>query len=76
MERYWCLRWIEQENADVLDATVIRDNLVRCDRLPLVLRVPSLQDVRAGDPVRLKLSRLDLWELTLHAEFEPKVSGC
>ena len=76
MERYWCLRWIEQENADVLDATVIRDNLVRCDRLPLVLRVPSLQDVRAGDPVRLKLSRLDLWELTLHAEFEPNVSGC
>jgi exoribonuclease-2 len=71
MERYWCLRWIEQENAGVVEATVIRDNLVRCDRLPLVLRVPSLQDVRAGDSVRLKLSRVDLWELSLHAEFEP-----
>ena len=32
------------ENAAMLDASVIRDNLVRCDRLPLVLRVPSLQE--------------------------------
>ena len=76
MERYWCLRWIEQENAAVLEATVIRDNLVRCDRLPLVLRVPSLQDGRAGESVKLAVSRIDLWELTLHAEFESKVSAC
>ena len=76
MERYWCLRWIEQEHVTTLDATVIRDNLVRCDRLPLVLRVPSLHDVRAGDAVRLSVSRLDPWELTLHAEFESMVSAC
>jgi exoribonuclease-2 len=76
MERYWCLRWIEQENATVLDATVLRDTLVRCDRLPLVLRVPSLHDMRPGDAVRLTVSRLDLWELTLHAEYAPRVSAC
>jgi exoribonuclease-2 len=74
MERYWCLRWIEQENAAVLEATVIRDNLARCNRLPLVLRVPSLRDAAAGDQVRLAISHLDPWELTLHAEFEPLVS--
>ncbi len=72
MERYWCLRWIEQENARVLDATVIRDNLVRFNRLPLVIRVPSLRDAAAGDPVRIAVSRLDLWELTLHGDFEGK----
>ena len=76
MERYWCLRWIEQENLTVLDATVIRDTLVRCDRLPLVLRVPSLHDGRPGTAVRLRVSRLDPWELTLHAELEPMVSDC
>jgi exoribonuclease-2 len=77
MERYWCLRWIEQENAAVLAATVVRDTLVRFDRLPLVLRVPSLTDVRPGDGVRLKVSRVDPWELTLHAEAEaPDVSAC
>jgi exoribonuclease-2 len=76
MERYWCLRWIEQENVATLDATVLRETLVRCDRLPLVLRVPSLHDVRPGDAVRLAVSRVDPWELTLHAEFEPVVSAC
>ena len=68
MERYWCLRWIEQEQADALDATVVRDNLVRLDRLPLVIRVPSLRQVTAGEKVRISLSKLDFWELSVHAE--------
>ena len=76
MERYWCLRWIEQENVTVLDATVLRDTLVRCDRLPLVLRVPALNDARPGDTVKLAISRVDPWELTLHAESAPSVSAC
>jgi len=74
MERYWCLRWIEQESVTVLEATVIRDNLVRFNRLPLVIRVPSLRDGVAGDQVRIAVSRVDLWELTLHGDFEGKVS--
>ena len=74
MERYWCLRWIEQENATVLEATVIRDNLVRFNRLPLVIRVPSLRDALAGDQVRIEVSRVDPWELTLHGEFEGRNS--
>jgi len=69
MERYWCLRWIEQEEATELDATVIRDNLVRFDRLPLVIRVPSLRDAPSGASVRIAVSRLDLWELSLQADF-------
>jgi len=72
MERYWCLRWIGQEDVRVLDATVIRDNLVRFNRLPLVIRVPSLRDAAAGDQVRIAVSRLDPWELTLHGDFEAK----
>ena len=68
MERYWCLRWIEQERVDALDATVVRDNLVRLDRLPLVIRVPSLRQATAGEKVRISLSKLDFWELSVHAE--------
>jgi exoribonuclease-2 len=74
MERYWCLRWIEQENAWVQTATVLRDNLVRFNRLPIVMRVPSLHDVKSGDQVSLAISKVDLWELSLHAEFESLVS--
>ena len=76
MERYWCLRWIEQENVQAVDATVIRESLVRFNHLPLVIRVPSLRDAAAGDHVRIALSQLDPWELTLHGEFEGKVSAC
>ena len=73
MERYWCLRWILQENATILTATVLHDNLVRFNRLPLVMRVPSLHNAAAGDEVRIAVSRVDPWELTLHGDFEGKV---
>jgi len=75
MERYWCLRWIERERVHALDATVIRDNLVRLNRLPLVIRVPSLRDAAAGDQVCIALSRLDPWELTLHGDFDSRVNA-
>lgn len=75
MERYWCLRWLEQERVGVLEATVIRDNMVRCNCLPLVMRVPSLRDAGAGDQVRIALTCVDTWDLTVHADFDSKVSG-
>ncbi len=74
MERYWCLRWIEQEKLSVLEATVIRDNLVRFDRLPLVLRVLSLSNAAPGSAVRIAVSRIDPWELTLHGELDSIVT--
>lgn len=72
MERYWCLRWLEQEGVASMAGAVIRDNLVRLDGLPLVVRVFGLRDAAIGDRVRVTLSKLDLWELTLHAELEAK----
>ena len=42
MEHYWCLRWLLQERVGETTGTVIRDTLVRFDRLPLVVRLPDL----------------------------------
>ncbi|HSO05946.1 MAG TPA: RNB domain-containing ribonuclease [Pelomicrobium sp.] len=69
MERYWCLRWLEQERVDETGAEVLREGLVRIDRIPLVGRVPSLPELPAGARVRLEITGVDLWELTFQARF-------
>jgi exoribonuclease-2 len=68
MEHYWCLRWIEQERAErgqamlEMEGTVLRENQVRIDNLPLVLRVASLPDLEPGSRVRMALETPDLIE--------------
>ena len=70
MERYWCLRWLIQEGVDTVKAEVLREDLVRIDRIPLVARVPSLPPLAPGKRVELAISDIDLLELTLHCEFK------
>jgi exoribonuclease-2 len=65
MEHYWCLRWLVQEGVQETGATVIRENLVRFDRLPLILRLPDLPDSPPGTPVRVAIGRVDLLASTL-----------
>ena len=70
MERYWCLRWLIQEGVVVTGADVLREELVRIDRIPLVARVPSMPVAPPGSRVELALSDIDLLELSLHCEFK------
>ena len=75
MERYWCLRWLLQENIDSVEATVLRENLCRFNALPLVVRVPSLPALPSGECVRLDISAIDLLDLTFHCEFRSKAGA-
>ncbi|RRD41162.1 RNB domain-containing ribonuclease [Comamonadaceae bacterium OH3737_COT-264] len=71
MERYWTLKYLEQNAITELDATLIKDAqsgeapLVRADTLPLVLRVLGAQDLARGARVRVRLGDVDLLALDI-----------
>ncbi|MGB9094289.1 MAG: RNB domain-containing ribonuclease [Gallionella sp.] len=69
MERYWCLRWLQQEKSEEVAATVLRENLVKLDNIPLVFKVPSLPELPAGARVRLAVVAIDLLDLNLQSRF-------
>jgi len=68
LERYWMLRWMQQENIQEVTASVIREDLVRFDSLPLVTRAPSVLGAAPGARVRLAISSIDLLDINFHAE--------
>lgn len=60
MERYWCLRWLLQENVTQTSAVVLKENLVRLEAVPLVLRVPALPEKQRGARVEVAIENVDL----------------
>ena len=69
MEHYWCLRWLVQEDAAQCTARVIRDTLVRFDRLPLVVRLPDMPQQPPDTPVRVAVGNVDLFDCTVECRF-------
>ncbi|MBU1237069.1 MAG: RNB domain-containing ribonuclease [Gammaproteobacteria bacterium] len=69
MERYWCLRWLRQEGESAPAARVLRESLVRLERLPLVLKVPSLPALDRGARVRLAIEEIDLLDAECRARY-------
>ena len=72
LERYWCLKYIQQENLQEADATVIRDELVRIDGMPLVCRTVGLPPSPAGERVRVAFGEVDLWEANVLCRYAGK----
>jgi exoribonuclease-2 len=67
MERYWCLRWLGQENARQVDAVVLKDEVLRLVEIPLVIRLPGMPAVARGAQVRMDIVRWDEIDLSLEA---------
>ncbi|MCA6218881.1 RNB domain-containing ribonuclease [Ideonella sp. B7] len=67
IERFWTLRWIEQQGVTELDAAVLKDGLVRADTLPLVFRALGTESLLRGTRVRVRVTGMDLLTLELHA---------
>ena len=75
METYWSLRWLLQERVTEVGATVVRENVVRLDGLPLVARAPSLPDIAPGARVRLAIRAIDLLERSIDLAYRETLPG-
>jgi exoribonuclease-2 len=60
MERYWTLRYLQQEGMTEREAAVLRDGLVRVDGLSLVLQALGAQGLARGTRVRVQFGAPDL----------------
>lgn len=67
MERYWCLRWLTQQDARQLDAVVLKDEVLRLVDIPLVIQMPGLQSLARGTQVKLELLHWDEVDLSVQA---------
>jgi exoribonuclease II len=66
MERYWTLKYIQQQGLTELEATVFKEGLARADALPLVLPVLGTGDLPRGARVRVRLGAIDLITLDVN----------
>ena len=75
IEHYWCLRWLLQERMSEITASVIRDNLVRFDGVPLIVRLADLPPLPGATPVRVAIGRIDLLAATFECRYVDVVTA-
>jgi len=63
MERFWTLKYLQQNSITEITASVFKENMVRADDMPLVLPVMGAANLPRGARVRVKLGDID--EITL-----------
>ncbi len=69
MERYCCLQYLIQEDAQIVHATVWRENLVRLDDLPYMTKVYGLPELKSGTRVSLQIQEVDTLLIELRTKF-------
>ena len=67
MERFWSLKWLEQEGLKEVEAAVIKGDLVRVEGVPLVQRIPGLPELDRGRKVVLGILGFDYVDVLLEA---------
>ncbi len=67
IERFWTLRWLQQNATTELTATVMKEGLVRADDLPLVFTALGCEPLPRGSHVKVRITGLDEMTLDVHA---------
>jgi len=69
IERYWCVRWLRQNEARTLEAIVLRDNLVRLTDIPFIFKMSSLPPQLPGSKISLVITGSDLIDVEVDARY-------
>ncbi len=75
MERFWTLKHLQQTGTTELTATLIKDNLVRADTLPLVLPVLGAEGLPRGAHVKVRLGAIDEIALDVSGTVTERLDG-
>jgi exoribonuclease II len=73
IERYWTLKWLQQQGLAELEAAVMKEGLVRAETLPLVFRLPGTESLPRGTRVRARVAGIDLLTLELHGVLAARI---
>jgi exoribonuclease II len=68
IERYWTLKYLQQNGIQELTASVMKDGLVRADELPLVFRAAGCESLPRNALVRVRVTGCDLLTLDVHGQ--------
>ena len=66
MERYWCLRWLDQQSVRHADAVLLKDEIIRLTQIPLVISIPGVRHPR-GTQLKIELISWDEVDLSVQA---------
>jgi exoribonuclease-2 len=69
MERYWCLRWLQQQHITECEATVLKEDLVRLSHAPMIVRLVGLPALDRGQRVLLHITAIDDLALDMDCRF-------
>jgi exoribonuclease-2 len=75
VERYWTIRWLEQNAVTELEATVMKDGLVRAEALPLVFGCLGSEALPRGARVRARISGSDLLTLDVFSNLAARLDA-
>ncbi|MFO1228174.1 ribonuclease catalytic domain-containing protein [Roseateles sp.] len=67
IERFWTLRYLQQQGLTELTASVMKEGLVRADTLPLVFKALGCESLPRGTQVRVRITGIDEMTLDVHA---------
>ncbi|SEK60108.1 exoribonuclease-2 [Roseateles sp. YR242] len=75
IERYWTLRYLQQQGITELTATVMKEGLVRADDLPLVFRALGCENLPRHTHVKVRITGLDELTLDVHANLVERLDA-